>query len=502
MKLDDHSIPTVAAGPAMAPVIRRGTPARTRCRRGRGAGQGRGADPGGAPLPPRTRRSSRWRRSRRWWPRSRSIPIRSWPRPSSRPPIRSRSSSSQQWMAKHPGLKDKALADSVAKQPWDPSIQSMAVVPEVVKRLADDIQWTTELGNAFLAQQADVMDAVQALRKKADGQGRPRIERAAEGRHPGRREADGDRRAARQPRGRLRPGVQPDGRVRSAGLLSLSPHLLPAAAAPGRVLRRVHRRRRVAIGGLGWLVLLRRVGTRRRQHRHHQQQQQLQPDQPPRWRRQQQLAAQPGASRWGALPEPERSPTSTAAGRASVAGGASASTRPAAVARAVRRVGARAPVPSRPVARGGRAPSAGEQPGRRGRARSQPVAQGAGPERQHPASHVALPSDQVGSRTCRARAVARAASAAARAGTAARVPGRAVPVARRAWARAVMAAHGVVAAARGRWRRAPMMSTMTMRIPYRLGVAAALCGLLAGCGDRKVRPRRCRSGRSPPRRRR
>jgi len=77
----------------------------------------------------------------------------------------------QQWMAKHPDLKDKALADSVAKQPWDPSIQSMAVVPEVVKRLADDIQWTTELGNAFLAQQNDVMDAVQAMRKKAMDKG-------------------------------------------------------------------------------------------------------------------------------------------------------------------------------------------------------------------------------------------------------------------------------------------------------------------------------------------
>ena len=36
----------------------------------------------------------------------------------------------QQWMAKNPGLKDKALADSVAKQPWDPSIQSMAALPE------------------------------------------------------------------------------------------------------------------------------------------------------------------------------------------------------------------------------------------------------------------------------------------------------------------------------------------------------------------------------------
>jgi hypothetical protein len=55
----------------------------------------------------------------------------------------------QQWLAKHPELKDKALADAVAKQPWDPSIQAMAALPDVVKRLADDIQWTTDLGNAF-----------------------------------------------------------------------------------------------------------------------------------------------------------------------------------------------------------------------------------------------------------------------------------------------------------------------------------------------------------------
>ena len=77
----------------------------------------------------------------------------------------------QQWLAKNPGLKDKALADAVAKQPWDPSIQALAGLAEVVKRLADDIQWTTDLGNAFLAQQSDVMDAVQRMRKKAQDTG-------------------------------------------------------------------------------------------------------------------------------------------------------------------------------------------------------------------------------------------------------------------------------------------------------------------------------------------
>jgi hypothetical protein len=77
----------------------------------------------------------------------------------------------QQWLAKNPGLKDNALADAVAKQPWDASIQALAALPEVVKRLADDIGWTTDLGNAFLAQQSDVMDAVQRMRKKAQDKG-------------------------------------------------------------------------------------------------------------------------------------------------------------------------------------------------------------------------------------------------------------------------------------------------------------------------------------------
>lgn len=73
----------------------------------------------------------------------------------------------QQWLEKNKGLKDKALADAVKKQDWDPSIQAMAALPDVVKQLAENVKWTTDLGNAFLAQQSDVMDAVQRMRKKA-----------------------------------------------------------------------------------------------------------------------------------------------------------------------------------------------------------------------------------------------------------------------------------------------------------------------------------------------
>ena len=77
----------------------------------------------------------------------------------------------QQWLAKNPGLKDKALLDAVARQPWDPSVQALAALPDVATRLANDIQWTTDLGNAFLAQEADVMHAVQRMRQKAQAKG-------------------------------------------------------------------------------------------------------------------------------------------------------------------------------------------------------------------------------------------------------------------------------------------------------------------------------------------
>ena len=76
-----------------------------------------------------------------------------------------------QWMEKNKNLKDKALVDAVAKQPWDPSVQSMAAFPDVVQRMAENIQWMTDVGNAVLAQQKDVMDAVQRMRAKAQGTG-------------------------------------------------------------------------------------------------------------------------------------------------------------------------------------------------------------------------------------------------------------------------------------------------------------------------------------------
>jgi hypothetical protein len=78
----------------------------------------------------------------------------------------------QQFLDQNKGLTGAALVDAAKKQNWDPSIQSLVAFPEVVKRLNSDIRWTTDLGNAFLAQQADVMAAVQRLRASAKDSGK------------------------------------------------------------------------------------------------------------------------------------------------------------------------------------------------------------------------------------------------------------------------------------------------------------------------------------------
>jgi hypothetical protein len=78
----------------------------------------------------------------------------------------------QQWLAKNSKLKGDDLEKAVKAQDWEPSVQATVMVPDLLKRLSEDITWTTNLGNAFLAQQQDVMDAVQRLRKKAKDAGK------------------------------------------------------------------------------------------------------------------------------------------------------------------------------------------------------------------------------------------------------------------------------------------------------------------------------------------
>jgi len=75
------------------------------------------------------------------------------------------------WSKANPNLKEKALEEAMQQQPWDPSVKSLTAVPQVLEMMNDKLDWMQKLGDAFLAQQEDVMNTVQSLRKKAQEAG-------------------------------------------------------------------------------------------------------------------------------------------------------------------------------------------------------------------------------------------------------------------------------------------------------------------------------------------
>ena len=74
-----------------------------------------------------------------------------------------------QWADEHHYLTGQALANAIQADqlPWDPSVQALLPFPSVLEMMASDMNWTTQLGDAFLAQEQDVMDAVQRERSLA-----------------------------------------------------------------------------------------------------------------------------------------------------------------------------------------------------------------------------------------------------------------------------------------------------------------------------------------------
>ena len=75
------------------------------------------------------------------------------------------------WAKANSSLKGNALDAALQKQTWDPSVKSLVAFPQVLQMMNEKLDWTEKLGNAFLAQQKDCMDAVQRLRTKAQAQG-------------------------------------------------------------------------------------------------------------------------------------------------------------------------------------------------------------------------------------------------------------------------------------------------------------------------------------------
>jgi hypothetical protein len=78
----------------------------------------------------------------------------------------------QQWLQRNGRLRGQHLTDAAQQQNWDASVQGLVAFPDVLAMLNQDVEWTTALGNAFLAQQSDVMDAVQRMRRRARANGK------------------------------------------------------------------------------------------------------------------------------------------------------------------------------------------------------------------------------------------------------------------------------------------------------------------------------------------
>jgi hypothetical protein len=75
------------------------------------------------------------------------------------------------WVQANPDLKGDALGQAVDQQPWDPSVKALAAFPSVLGNMDKNLSWTSSLGDAYYNQQADVMDAVQVMRKRAQAAG-------------------------------------------------------------------------------------------------------------------------------------------------------------------------------------------------------------------------------------------------------------------------------------------------------------------------------------------
>jgi hypothetical protein len=71
------------------------------------------------------------------------------------------------WIQEHSSLKGEDLANEVDKQPWDPSVKALTQFPSVLANMDKNLSWTSALGEAYVDQPQDVMDAVQIMRARA-----------------------------------------------------------------------------------------------------------------------------------------------------------------------------------------------------------------------------------------------------------------------------------------------------------------------------------------------
>jgi len=77
----------------------------------------------------------------------------------------------ERWIRKNPHLKGEDAVNAAYEKGWDPSVAALTAFPDILQRMSEDIEWTQDLGEAFLADEGRVMDAIQNLREKAYASG-------------------------------------------------------------------------------------------------------------------------------------------------------------------------------------------------------------------------------------------------------------------------------------------------------------------------------------------
>ena len=74
-------------------------------------------------------------------------------------------------LAQNPNVTGTALANLVNPEPWDASVKGLTQFPSVLDQMAQNIQWTTSLGEAYVNDPTDVMNAIQVMRQRAQKHG-------------------------------------------------------------------------------------------------------------------------------------------------------------------------------------------------------------------------------------------------------------------------------------------------------------------------------------------
>src|SRR5690625_3640906 len=73
----------------------------------------------------------------------------------------------ERWTQRHPGLQGAEAVAAVEDEDWDPSVKAMVAFPHILERMSEDLNWTQDLGDAFLLDEERVLFGIQELRQRA-----------------------------------------------------------------------------------------------------------------------------------------------------------------------------------------------------------------------------------------------------------------------------------------------------------------------------------------------